>query len=69
MFNKNLLMSELILLQINSSELAKMLDVSKSTLSKKLNGKSEFTLKEIQKIANLIDSDKTLQIFFAKQVS
>ena len=66
MFNKLLLKSELTLKELNFSQLAKTLNISKSTLSKKINSKSEFTLAEIQKISLLIGFDKTMNIFFAK---
>lgn len=66
MFNKSLLMSELVLKQLNATQLAKMLNISKATLSKKLNSKSEFSLDEIQQIGNIIGKEKVIDIFFAK---
>ncbi len=66
MFNKSLLMSELVLKQLNATQLAKMLNISKATLSKKLNSKNEFSLDEIQQIGNIIGKEKVLDIFFAK---
>lgn len=59
-------MSELVLKQLNATQLAKMLNISKATLSKKLNSKSEFSLDEIQQIGNIIGKEKVLDIFFAK---
>lgn len=65
MFNKTLFKSELVLKQITATQLAKILNVNKSTVSKKINGKSEFTHSEIQTIGKLIGNDKLMQIFFA----
>lgn len=56
-------MSELVLKQLNATQLAKMLNISKATLSKKLNSKSEFSLDEIQQIGNIIGKEKVLDIF------
>jgi len=50
-------------------EFAKAIGISKAALSKKMNGKSEFVLKEIQKIMDVLNLDSPIPIFFAKKVS
>ncbi len=68
-FNKNLLKSELVLNGITLGDLAKLLKLTKSTISKKVNGFSEWTLSEIQTIGKTIGDDKIEKIFFADKVS
>lgn len=63
MFDNKLLRAELLLCGISRKNLAEMLGIAKSTLSKKINGKSEWTLTELQKIGNIIGKNKLDQIF------
>ncbi len=69
MFDKNLLKSELVYKDISFEKLAKTLGLSKGTVSKKVNGQSEWTLSEIQKIGSIVGEDKLVAIFFATKVS
>lgn len=69
MFDKNLLKSEIVLKGLNLDSLAKRLETSKATLSKKVNGKSEWKLSEIQEIGKIVGEDKIVAIFFATKVS
>ena len=64
MFDKNLLKSELVYKGLTFQCLANKLGVAKSTISKKVNGLTEWTLSEIQQIGKLIGNDKVLEIFF-----
>lgn len=43
--------------------------INAGTLSKKINGKSEWTLSNIKQIAALIGEDRALSIFFTREVS
>lgn len=69
MFNKQQFEAELILAGFTHSIFAKKLGIDKSTFSKKVNGKSEWTLSEINRIGDIIGVDKIFIIFFAKNVS
>jgi len=51
--------------EISQKEVADFLGVCKETYRKKENGKSEFSLKEAKKIANLFDT-KIEKIFFSR---
>ncbi len=58
--------SELTRCGLKVGEFAEMLGISRSALSRKLNGETEFKLTEIQdskRILNLSDS-RTIEIFF-----
>lgn len=54
---------------ITAEKLCKSIGMSKSAYYRKLNGKSEFTQGEIQKICNLLDLKSPMGIFFAETVS
>lgn len=69
MFDRNLLKSELVYKGLTLEDLAKRLGLSKGTVSKKVNGVSEWTLSEIQKIGSVVGEDKIVAIFFAQKVS
>ncbi len=61
------LMSELTYKNCNVAELAKALGLSKTSVYRKLSGKSDFTCSEIEKIKARLDmSDEVLvKIFFS----
>ncbi len=63
MFNANLLKAELLIKGISTDELAKILGINKSTLSKRINGKSEWTLSELKKVGEILGAEKLNQIF------
>lgn len=48
---------------IKQSELAREVGMSNSTLSFKMNGKSQFTLEEMKKISEILSKD-VMEIFF-----
>jgi len=54
---------------ISVEDMAKKMGISKSTLYSKMNGRSQFTLAEIQMIIKILDLDSPVDIFFAKEVS
>lgn len=64
MFDKNLLKAELVYNNYTFEKLAKSLDLTKGTISKKMNGSSEWTLSEIQKIGEIVGKKKLISIFF-----
>lgn len=57
--------------KMSSNELAEKLGISRSALYKKLEGKLEFTRKEIEILIKLfeIDEKRAVSIFFTSQVS
>jgi len=63
-YNKNLLKAELLMNEYSNSKLAKKLNISPATLSKKINGISQWKLAEIQKITNIVGNEKSNLIFF-----
>ncbi len=64
-FNQNLFKSELILHNLSIADLAKLLNKTKSSVSKKVNGKSDWKLYELQIIAKAVGTDKVISIFFS----
>lgn len=61
--NSNLIKSKIILNGLNQNELAKLVGMNPSTLSQKLNMKSEFTRNEMEEIAKVLKSD-VKELFF-----
>ena len=49
--------------------LSREIGISKSAFSKKINGKSEFTLGEIQRIVDVLGLESPIPIFFGTKVS
>ena len=64
MFKPELLKAELIKQRLSSEQAAKMLGMNPATFSKKVNGHSEWTLKEIQTIAEMFGKEEMQKIFF-----
>ena len=67
MFRENLMRAALAKSGIGAKELAKVIGVNESTMSRKMTGKSDFTRSEIQAICqhlNLTAEEKD-DIFFA----
>lgn len=50
---------------LNYEEVAKMLDISIATLSNKMNGASEFTIKEVRNLKEILslDDEECIKIF------
>ena len=46
------------------ADMAEYLGINRSTLSKKINGKTKFTLPELQKMAALFGKERMYAIFF-----
>lgn len=63
MFNN--LIAEIARNKLTQNDLAKVLGVTPKTISNKINGKSDFTLTEINAIKNLLPSGLTLEYLFA----
>jgi transcriptional regulator with XRE-family HTH domain len=69
MFNQNALKAALAMKGKTLANLAAYLGINKSTLSKKINGRSEWTLPEIQKTGDVVGKEKIKEIFFDEKVS
>ena len=69
MFDKKQLEAELVLASISRSNFAKELGMNTSTLYKKMNGKTQWTLSEIHRAGEILGEDKIPRIFFANKVS
>jgi len=69
--NIRLLKSKLALQSKSISDLAQNINMNKSTFYRKLNGKSDFTRKEITDIIQILDLDREdmCAIFFTQKVS
>lgn len=69
--NVNLLKSQIALKGKKINDISKFLKISKSALYRKLNGKSDFTRKEISELMTFleIETEKAMEIFFKDKVS
>ena len=67
--NRNLLIYEMNERGFTVTSLARAIGISKSALSKKMNGHSEFTLGEIQRICDALRLESPTPIFFNQKVS
>lgn len=54
---------------ISIQKMCEILGMSRSAFYRKCNGKSEFTLSEIQAIIKALELEEPMQIFFANEVS
>ncbi|EHK2334465.1 helix-turn-helix transcriptional regulator [Clostridium perfringens] len=68
---KNILKSLIVLKGKSIPEVAKEMHIGKSTLYKKIYGKSEFTRKEISELMSILEIEpyKAMEIFFDTKVS
>lgn len=69
MFDKRRLEAELVLRSLSKADFAKFLGMDTSTLYKKINGKSDWSLTEIRVTGDILGKDKINAIFFAEKVS
>ncbi|MBU3171384.1 helix-turn-helix domain-containing protein [Clostridium estertheticum] len=69
--NIKLLKAQMALNDKKTSEVAKLLGISKSAMYRKLNGNSDFTRKEICRLITClgIETEKAMDIFFELKVS
>ncbi len=65
----NRLRAQLVLQGKNMNEFASALGISKSALSRKMNGKTEFKRKEISRAMQYLQLDDPGPIFFNEEVS
>lgn len=65
MIQKNILKSKLSLKEKTQKDLAKVLGLSKVSVSKKVNGLSRFSLPEVKKIKDYLEltDDEVVEIF------
>lgn len=54
---------------ITKNQFCNDIGISRSALFRKMNGKTEFTLSEIQRIIDYLHLDNPMEIFFADKVS
>ena len=66
MFDKNLLKSEFVASGVSYEKAAEMLKMNKTTLSRKINGYTEWTLSEIQSFADAFGKETAIKIFFSE---
>lgn len=69
MVQTNLLKGKIVMSGISRKELAKMIHMSESTLSDKINGKRSFTVDEVELLCDILgiqSSDEKVSIFLAK---
>lgn len=66
MVKKNLILAKATALDMLSTDLADALGIHPSTLSQKLNGKTEFTISEAETLKNVLEltNDEVSDIFF-----
>ncbi len=67
--NKARLRYEMDTKNVSVEDLCAHIGISKSAFYKKLNGKSEFTRREIEMICQCLELDSPVEIFFAEKVS
>lgn len=69
--NINMLRAQIALKGKKISDITKLLKISKSAIYRKLNGKSDFTRKEILLLINFLEisTDEAMRIFFDEKVS
>ena len=51
------------------ADVAKYLNINEATLSRKVNGITEFSREEIQKMCKVLKLDSPVDIFFAKELT
>lgn len=68
MFNKNKFRAKVIENGLTMKQIAETLHISEVTLYRKINGTSDFTRKEIQKLKEILklDANTTEEIFFTE---
>lgn len=69
MFNRRKFNAALAENGMSLKELAHEIGVDPATLSKKVNGRSDFTRKEINEICVVLNLDSPIDIFFAKELA
>lgn len=67
MFNRRLFEAHLVLAGVTKAELAKLLGINVTTMSRKIQRDGDFTREEINKIINVLNIDDPTEIFFAKE--
>jgi len=69
LFDKNKFKAQMVLVGINSKELAKKLGINESTLYRKVNANGNFTREEIAMIVEILGIDNPQEIFFARELA
>ena len=67
--NAALLEYEMKCRKVSKAEMCEVLGISRTAFYRKCNGISDFTQSEIQKIANFLNLEDIVPIFFTERVS
>ena len=62
----NVIRSRMALLEKSQGEIAKLMGISKNTMSSRMKGRSSFTLEEVEKLCEILkidDSEEKMDIF------
>jgi DNA-binding XRE family transcriptional regulator len=69
MFDKNKFKAQIILQGRTPAEVAEHLEISKTTLWRKITGKTEFSRSEINKLIVFLNISDPRDIFFSQEVA
>lgn len=69
MFDKRKFKAQMILRNIKGKELSQMLNISESTLYRKINANGDFSRDEINKLIEILNIDNPEDIFFVKELA
>ena len=69
MFNKLKFKAAVVENGKTMADVAKYLNINEATLSRKVNGITEFSREEIQKICEFLNLESPVDIFFAKELT
>lgn len=65
----NVIRSRMALLEKSQGEIAKLMGISKNTMSSRMKGRSSFTLEEVEKLCEILkidDSEEKMDIFLKR---
>ena len=69
MFHRKAFQLALVAADTTCEDVAKAIGINTSTLYRKINGQSEFTRAEIQKICEVLHLDSPMDIFFTNELA
>lgn len=69
MFDKKAFHIAAIKADMTYDDVAKSIGINASTLYRKMNGQSEFTRSEIQRICDVLSIDSPMDIFFTEKLT
>lgn len=68
-FDKKQMEAALVLADLTHSEFAALMKMNATTLYRKMNGITEWSLSEISRTGEILGKEKVIPIFFGKEVS